>query len=112
MCRRLGTPDSSRKSISRARRNSRLPRFTNLLRPASLLSALSGSDRSRSHWRLLLPASDGLVALAVAGYDYSIDWTLHRGQAQEHLAIATAMYREMGMTYWLEQADREMRQLG
>jgi len=53
-----------------------------------------------------------LIALAVAGYDYSIDWTLHRGQAQEHLAIATAMYREMGMTYWLAQADREMRQLG
>jgi tetratricopeptide (TPR) repeat protein len=35
-----------------------------------------------------------------------------RGQAQEHLAIATAMYREMGMAYWLEQATTEVRQLG
>ena len=30
-----------------------------------------------------------------------------REQAQEHLAIATTMYREMGMTYWLEQAQVE-----
>jgi hypothetical protein len=35
-----------------------------------------------------------------------------RGQAQGQLSIAAAMYREMGMTYWLEQAEAEMRQLG
>jgi tetratricopeptide (TPR) repeat protein len=29
-------------------------------------------------------------------------------QAQEHLTIATTMYREMGMTYWLEQAEAEL----
>ncbi len=28
-----------------------------------------------------------------------------REQASEHLTIATTMYREMGMTYWLEQAQ-------
>src|SRR5262249_8165230 len=28
-----------------------------------------------------------------------------RGQAQEHLTTATTMYREMGMTYWLEKAE-------
>jgi len=33
-------------------------------------------------------------------------------QAQEHLTTATTMYREMGMTYWLEQAEAETRQLG
>jgi hypothetical protein len=32
--------------------------------------------------------------------------------AQEHLTTAVAMYREMGMTYWLEQAEAELRQLG
>jgi len=42
---------------------------------------------------------------------------LHRGtgqrqQAQEHLTTATTMYREMGMTYWLEKAEAEMRELG
>jgi hypothetical protein len=28
-------------------------------------------------------------------------------QAREHLTTATTMYREMGMTYWLEQAEAE-----
>ena len=27
--------------------------------------------------------------------------------AQEHLTAATAMYREMGMTYWLGQLEKE-----
>ena len=29
-------------------------------------------------------------------------------EAQEHLTIATAMYREMGMRFWLEQAEAEL----
>jgi hypothetical protein len=32
-----------------------------------------------------------------------------REQAEKHLATATTMYREMGMTYWLEQAEAEGR---
>ena len=32
-------------------------------------------------------------------------------QAQEHLTTATTMYREMGMTYWLEKAEAEMSEL-
>ncbi len=32
-----------------------------------------------------------------------------REEAREHLAAATTMYREMGMTFWLEQAEAEMR---
>jgi hypothetical protein len=35
-----------------------------------------------------------------------------REQAQEHLTTAIAMYRDMGMTYWLEKAEAEMRELG
>jgi hypothetical protein len=35
-----------------------------------------------------------------------------REQAQEHLITAMTMYRELGMTYWLEQAEAELRQLG
>jgi hypothetical protein len=30
-----------------------------------------------------------------------------REQAREHITIATTMYREMGMTYWLEKAEAE-----
>ena len=35
-----------------------------------------------------------------------------REQAQEHLTIATTMYREMDMRFWLEQAEAEMKELG
>jgi hypothetical protein len=31
-----------------------------------------------------------------------------REQAQEHLATATMMYREMDMRFWLEQAEAEL----
>jgi tetratricopeptide (TPR) repeat protein len=34
-----------------------------------------------------------------------------RQEAEEHLTTATTMYREMGMTYWLEQAEAETRDL-
>jgi hypothetical protein len=34
-----------------------------------------------------------------------------RDDAREHLTTATTMYREMGMTYWVEQAEAEMRAL-
>ncbi len=34
-----------------------------------------------------------------------------REQAQEHLATATMMYREMEMRYWLEKAEAEMMEL-
>ena len=33
-----------------------------------------------------------------------------REQAREHLTTAAAMYREMGMTYWREQAEAEMKE--
>ena len=32
-------------------------------------------------------------------------------QAHEHLATATMMYREMGMTYWLEQVAKQLEAL-
>jgi hypothetical protein len=32
-----------------------------------------------------------------------------RDQAQEHLATATTMYREIDMRFWLEQAEEEVR---
>ncbi|SRR6266849_547324 len=34
-----------------------------------------------------------------------------REQAQEHLTMAATMYREMGMTYWVEKAEAEMQEL-
>ena len=34
-----------------------------------------------------------------------------RGPAAEHLTIATRMFREMDMRFWLEQADAELKKL-
>jgi hypothetical protein len=31
-----------------------------------------------------------------------------RDEAQEHFATATAMYREMDMRFWLEQAEKQV----
>ncbi len=31
--------------------------------------------------------------------------------ADAHFASATTLYRELGMTYWLEKAEREMKEL-
>ncbi len=53
-----------------------------------------------------------LVAHCHLGLGKLYGRTDKREQAQEHLASATAMYREMGMTYWLEKAEAEMRELG
>jgi tetratricopeptide (TPR) repeat protein len=35
-----------------------------------------------------------------------------RQEAQQHLTTAAAMYREMGMRYWLEKAEHEAKALG
>jgi hypothetical protein len=35
--------------------------------------------------------------------------TGQREQAQEHLTIATTMYREMGMRFWLAKAEAELK---
>ena len=33
-------------------------------------------------------------------------------QAQEHLIVATAMFRQMDMRFWLEQAEAELKESG
>ena len=53
-----------------------------------------------------------LVAHCHAGLGKLYRRTGQREQAQEHLTTATTMYREMGMTYWLEKAEAETRELG
>ena len=53
-----------------------------------------------------------LVAHCHLGLAKLYQRTDEREQAQEHLTTATTMYREMGMTYWLEQAERESKEFG
>jgi tetratricopeptide (TPR) repeat protein len=52
-----------------------------------------------------------LVAHCHLGLSKLYRRTGQREQAQEHLTTATTLYREMAMTYWLEQADSEMKAL-
>jgi tetratricopeptide (TPR) repeat protein len=72
---------------------------------------------SEDHYRQALALAEPrgmrpLVAHCHLGLGKLHRRTDKREQAQEHLATATTMYREMGMTYWLEKAEAEMRELG
>jgi hypothetical protein len=53
-----------------------------------------------------------LVAHCHLGLGKLFCCTGNREQAQEHLTVATVMYREMDMPYWLEHAKMAMRKLG
>jgi len=53
-----------------------------------------------------------LVAHCHLGLDRLYRRTGTRDQAQEHLTIATTMYREMEMRFWLEQAEAELMEPG
>jgi hypothetical protein len=52
-----------------------------------------------------------LVAQCHLGLGKLYRRTGKREQAHEHLTSATTMYREMGMTYWLQQAEAEWNEL-
>jgi hypothetical protein len=53
-----------------------------------------------------------LVAHCHLGLSKLYRRTGNRQEAQEHLATATTMYREMDMRFWLEQAEAEIGLLG
>jgi hypothetical protein len=48
-----------------------------------------------------------LIAHCHLGLSTLFERTGKRQEAQEHLSIATTMYRDMSMTYWLEKAEAE-----
>jgi hypothetical protein len=90
------------------------------LGPAVRPEAVPGSRARRrpTSWRSLAPStrcprplghswirSSPRRRLATLGLGKLYRRTGKREQAQEHLATATTMYREMGMTYWLEKAE-------
>ena len=66
---------------------------SHLLRPVGLLAPLDGSgwDISPATGDFYFQASDGSVALPVAGYDYDIDWTpMSAGLAPAGMAASFA----------------------
>jgi tetratricopeptide (TPR) repeat protein len=74
------------------------------------------AERGESHYGQALALAEPrgmrpLVAHCHLGLGKLYRRTDKREQAREHLATATTMYREMGMTYWLEKAEAEVTKL-
>jgi tetratricopeptide (TPR) repeat protein len=72
-------------------------------------------DHAEGHYREALARAEELgmrplVAHCHLGLGRLCRRTGTHEQAQQHVATATTMYRDMGMTYWLGQAQAEMRQ--
>jgi class 3 adenylate cyclase/tetratricopeptide (TPR) repeat protein len=81
------------------------------------IAAASGAENAEGYYReaLALAEPRGMRPL-VAHCHFGLG-KLHRSrgdreQAREHLIAAMAMYREMGMIYWPEQAEAGLSQLG
>jgi class 3 adenylate cyclase/tetratricopeptide (TPR) repeat protein len=71
-------------------------------------------DAAEAHYRRALALADELgmrplVAHCHLGLGKLYRRTGERAEAQEHLTNAATMYREMGMTYWLEKAEAELK---
>ena len=74
------------------------------------------AESGEAHYRKALALAEPrgmrpLVAHCHLGLGKLYRRTGKREQAQEHLTTATTMYREMDMTFWLEQAEAEMKEL-
>jgi tetratricopeptide (TPR) repeat protein len=118
----LGRLDQARAIAARAREtSSRYPGWAahaeHLLGDIAAHPDDFDARRGETHYRqaLALAESRGmrpLVAHCHLGLGKLYLRTDKREQSQEHRTSATTMYRDMGMTYWLEKAEAEMRELG
>jgi tetratricopeptide (TPR) repeat protein len=75
------------------------------------------AESGEAHYRQALALAERcsmrpLVAHCHLGLGKLYQRTGDRQQAQEHLTIATTMYREMDMRFWLAQAERQKSELG
>jgi tetratricopeptide (TPR) repeat protein len=81
------------------------------------VAAASGVEDAEDYYRQALRLAEPLGMRPLVAHCHLGIGKLHRRSgnrrtAQEHLAIATAMYSEMDMSYWLGQAEAELRELG
>jgi tetratricopeptide (TPR) repeat protein len=77
----------------------------------------TATDTAEGYYREALALAERLdmrplVAHCHRGLGTLFGRTVSRELADEHLTTATAMYREMGMTFWLERAEPEVRDRG
>ena len=69
-------------------------------------------EHAYSYYRTALALAEELGMRPLVAHCHlglsKLSWrTGERQDAQEHRLVATNMYREMGMTYWLKQAQPE-----
>ena len=81
------------------------------------IAAASGTETAENYYREALALAEPRGMRPLVAHCHLGLGKLHRRrgdreQAQEHLITAIATYRKMGMTYWLELAEAELRQLG
>jgi hypothetical protein len=73
------------------------------------------AESAEAHYRNALALAEPrgmrpLIAHCHLGLSKLYRRTGQREQAHEHLTMATTLYGEMDMTYWLEQAEAEMKE--
>jgi hypothetical protein len=73
------------------------------------------AESGEAHYRMSLVLAEPrgmrpLIAHCHLGLGKLYGRTGRRQEAHEHLTTATTMYREMDMTYWLEQAEAEVKE--
>jgi tetratricopeptide (TPR) repeat protein len=116
-CQLLGRLEEGRRigEVAASSRAQRGAHALNLLGDIATYPDLFDAETGEGHYRKALALAEPLgmrplVAHCHLGLGKLYRRTGKREQAQEHLTTATTMYREMGMTYWLEQAETELRQ--
>jgi tetratricopeptide (TPR) repeat protein len=103
-------------SVARSRSRSGLPSAWALRLLGEVSARRDPSEHADRNYRDALALAERLemrplVAHCHLGLGKLYRRTGKREQAQEHLTTATTMYREMEMTYWLEKAETEQREL-
>ena len=81
------------------------------------VAAASGAASAEDHYREALALAEPRGMRPQVAHCHFGLGKLHRRKgnrqlAEGHLTTAMTMYREMGMTYWPERAEAEMRKLG
>ena len=112
---RRGSP-GRRLTLARSARSAamrRRPSASSARSPRIAIRPDAGDGRSPLPRQALALADElgmrPLVAHCHLGLGTLYRRTGDRAKAEEHLTTATTMYREMGMTFWLEKADAELR---
>jgi class 3 adenylate cyclase/tetratricopeptide (TPR) repeat protein len=105
----------ARETLALTRRTGARPIEAEALCLAGDVASAGGAEDAEGLYREARALADQLgmrplVAHCHLGLGKLYRRTGKREQTHEHLTTATTMYREMGMTYWLEKAEAELRQ--